>query len=572
MLLSPRLGTGLCHRSLQASRHFVVRRFSLLLVLLLAVTAVFLFVRRSRALSIVGPVPFATAGVWNLAGGGSWNTASNWNPATVPNATGDSATFNGAATANNPAQTANRTVTLDAQQTVGSIIFNNDLSTFTNTLSPGAGGSLVLDQTGAGPATILTMGTGTGNNTISAPIILIDSLTANSNTNTASSPNGSLNVTGVISGSGGITKQGPATITLAAANTYAGGTTVSTGTLQLNTAAASLGSGNVSVTSGILRINSGVTNAISDAATLSLSDVPVPGVFDGGGAELGAGVNETVGALVLDGVAQAPGTYGTTGSAATNKRNAYFNGPGIITVSAPPTLGNYPNATVAPSGGITVTPSAAPTNTVRINVSTNTNFKGTFAADPATGVVRITDAHPLGTYTVTVRAFESGGLSVTKTFTLTVQASTACLVTPAFTNAADSAVGDAPQSVAIGDFNNDGRQDIAVANSGSANVSIRLGDGLGGFNTVPDVGVGPNPVSIAIGDFNNDGRQDFATANLNSNNASIRLGDGSGGFSAAPDVGVGGQHVFVAVGDFNNDGRQDLAIANPNSNIVLIRL
>src|SRR5437764_14237878 len=87
----------------------------------------------------------ASAQTWNLAGGGSWNAAANWNPAAVPNSVGASATFNGAATGSNPAQTANRTVTLDAAQTVGSILFNNDLSTFTDTISAGTSGSLTFD-------------------------------------------------------------------------------------------------------------------------------------------------------------------------------------------------------------------------------------------------------------------------------------------------------------------------------------------------------------------------------------------------------------------------------------------
>ena len=43
-------------------------------------------------------------------------------------------------------------------------------------------------------------------------------------------------------------------------------------------------------------------------------------------------------------------------------------------------------------------------------------------------------------------------------------------------------VGLCPVSVAIGDFNGDGKQDLAVANSGSNTVSIRLGNGLGGFS------------------------------------------------------------------------------------------
>ena len=112
-----------------------------------------------------------------------------------------------------------------------------------------------------------------------------------------------------------------------------------------------------------------------------------------------------------------------------------------------------------------MTPDAAPANTTSINVSTDSNFKGTFAASPTTGVVTVTDAHPAGTYTVTVTAFGPGG-TTTKTFTLTVT-STPCGAgfTAGFTNAADVNAGSDPFSVAIGDFNGDGKQDLAVANS-----------------------------------------------------------------------------------------------------------
>src|SRR5438874_9098088 len=82
-------------------------------------------------------------------------------------------------------------------------------------------------------------------------------------------------------------------------------------------------------------------------------------------------------------------------------------------------LGNYPNTSVPLSGDTTVTPDAAPTNTTSINISTNSNFNGTFAASPTTGVVTVTDAHPAGTYTLTVTAFGPGG-TTTKSFTLTV--------------------------------------------------------------------------------------------------------------------------------------------------------
>ena len=77
-----------------------------------------------------------------------------------------------------------------------------------------------------------------------------------------------------------------------------------------------------------------------------------------------------------------------------------------------------------------------------------------------------------------------------------------------------SAWASAPNSVAIGDFNNDGKQDLAAANFGSPTFSIRLGDGAGGFTGTTEVSVGSAPYSLAIGDFNNDGKQDIATANF----------------------------------------------------------
>src|SRR2546429_6006660 len=82
-----------------------------------------------------------------------------------------------------------------------------------------------------------------------------------------------------------------------------------------------------------------------------------------------------------------------------------------------PSLGNYPNTSLPLSTDTTVTPDTAPTNTTSINISTSTNFKGKLEGNPMTGVVRVTDAHPAGTYTVTVKAFNGGGgPTTTKTF------------------------------------------------------------------------------------------------------------------------------------------------------------
>src|SRR5262249_40933492 len=81
-----------------------------------------------------------------------------------------------------------------------------------------------------------------------------------------------------------------------------------------------------------------------------------------------------------------------------------------------PSLGNYQDTSVLLSGNTTIMPSVAPTNTTSMSVSTSSNFKGKLEADPNTGNVRVTDAHPAGTYTLTVKAFNgSNGPTATKT-------------------------------------------------------------------------------------------------------------------------------------------------------------
>ena len=232
-----------------------------------------------------------------------------------------------------------------------------------------------------------------------------------------------------------------------------------------------------------------------------------------------------------------------------------------------PALGVYSDAMIANAGGSTlVTPSVIPSGT-NFSVYTTTNFKGTLAVNNTTGVLSITNAHPAGIYPVTVNAE-----GVLYNFTLTVgnplcsQGQFYAPATP------EVAVGSSPQSVAIGDFNGDGIQDIATANYDSNTVSIRLGDGQGGFSGTTNVAVGSRPNSVAVGDFNGDGHQDIVTANISSNSVSIRLGDGQGGFSGTTNVAVGLSPHSVAVGDFNGDGHQDIATANRDSNTGSIRL
>ncbi len=140
------------------------------------------------------------------------------------------------------------------------------------------------------------------------------------------------------------------------------------------------------------------------------------------------------------------------------------------------------------------------------------------------------------------------------------------------------ATGDEPRSVAVGDFDADGDEDLAVANVRSANVTILLNAGDGTFPTQPvgsPFAAGTGPISVAVGDFDADGNEDLAVANLSSNNVTIRLGAGDGTFATQPTgspFAAGTGPISVAVGDFDADGNEDLAVANFGSDNVTIRL
>ncbi|MEO8351950.1 MAG: autotransporter-associated beta strand repeat-containing protein [Chthoniobacteraceae bacterium] len=418
--------------------------------------------------------PSTHAANWLPDTGDSWATGTNWDTGIVPDAVGASANFFFTAPA------ANRTITNDsgaAGFTVGSILFNLDNGgTRTNSLTTGTSGSkLILDNGGAG-VTITTMGTGTGNSSISVPTNFAESVTAIVNQEAATSAAGSLNLTATITGFGGFTKEGDGVATfgtgaktyagatvlsggrmrisvsgmptatssftinagaqftpitagtysfgsgplnlngsgpttgaiasfpgairgntnlaasianptvlqsdtllhvegmtsgsltftntvsgpgqliftapdsssnqgqlvLEATNSYSGGTLINGGTLLLSLAG-SLGTGDIFVdnllspdSNAVLRITTGVLDAIADTATLSLAGGGFTGFADTGFVDLETGVNETVGSLLLGGMMQGAGTYGSTTSAASFQNDEYFSGDGIVTVVPEP--------------------------------------------------------------------------------------------------------------------------------------------------------------------------------------------------------------------------------------------
>jgi len=143
---------------------------------------------------------------------------------------------------------------------------------------------------------------------------------------------------------------------------------------------------------------------------------------------------------------------------------------------------------------------------------------------------------------------------------------------PSFGAATNFAVGSVPESVAVGDFNRDGRPDLVTANSSSTNLSVLLGNGAGSFGAANNIGLIDAPQSIAVGDFNRDGNLDLTLANPNGDDVSILLGDGAGNFGGLVAFGTGMNPSFVAVGDFNRDGNPDLVTANQVSDNVSVLL
>jgi hypothetical protein len=130
----------------------------------------------------------------------------------------------------------------------------------------------------------------------------------------------------------------------------------------------------------------------------------------------------------------------------------------------------------------------------------------------------------------------------------------------------------AGSSVAVGDFNGDGLQDLATARDTAeitTTVLVLLSNGDGTFQG-RSFAAGIAPVSVAVGDFNSDGRPDLAVANAASNDVSVLLGNGDGTFQAAQNFAVGIGPDSVAVGDFNGDGKPDLAVVNFGSGNISV--
>ena len=188
-------------------------------------------------------------------------------------------------------------------------------------------------------------------------------------------------------------------------------------------------------------------------------------------------------------------------------------------------------------------------------------------ASQLTAIITAADIARVGTASVTVvNPVPGGGTSNAVFFPIT-----GATASVAFSRV-DFAGGGFVNSVITGDFNGDGRLDLATANI-IGSVSILLGNGKGMFRPHVDYTVPAGARFLVSGDFNEDGETDLAVSNTQSPGfVSILPGNGNGTFGTAVSYSTAGAPFEVAAADLNGDGHLDLVTGDQSANTVSVLL
>lgn len=506
----------------------------------------------------------------------NWTDATKWdtNPL-VPGLPGDTVRFD------TSIGNTNTVVSLVNAQKVGALTFNNSAGTGTYTLAAGANGALFFDNNGG----VATVTSSVNNNTISAPITLAN------NTAVAVSSGNTLTLSGVITGSGTLTHNGPGTLLLGVANTYTSQTIVNSGgTLKVGNATA------LGTTAGNTLVNSG------GALDLNGLSVGEPLVLNGSGISGGGAlINSSATAATASGTvnfASATTIGSTTGqitlSGVLSGSSLIKNGSGLVILTSTGN-GSWAGGLQVVGGTsrvqFTIGGTAANTSTVLgtgqillDNGGTLTNASGATATHN-TPLLIGSGGGVLDNSVAQKWQFSTTG-GITGSGTLTRMAS----------NNGTSLANNVSMTVA-----NTGFTGAVILTGGVTEVSTNaLGTGLAPTNTLTlsggeiavNITTFPNPVTINSGVLGGDN----GTSTTNSifsgpitvaGNFNIRLGDfyratsqnltisgpisGTGTFTLlsknATAAGVGNSEILTLTGD--NSGYTS-AISLPNAGYVLV--
>ena len=122
-------------------------------------------------------------------------------------------------------------------------------------------------------------------------------------------------------------------------------------------------------------------------------------------------------------------------------------------------------------------------------------------------------------------------------------------------------------SLVAGDFNGDGRADMAAPLPAANSIAVLHGDGAGGFAQPETYAAGTQPRDLVSADFNGDGKPDLAVAGWDSSTVSVLLGRGTGGFESPANYLTSQYPGGLAAGDFDGDARTDLAATSFGASI-----
>ncbi|HPO08173.1 MAG TPA: VCBS repeat-containing protein [bacterium] len=130
--------------------------------------------------------------------------------------------------------------------------------------------------------------------------------------------------------------------------------------------------------------------------------------------------------------------------------------------------------------------------------------------------------------------------------------------------------GDGPVDIGAADISSDGVLDLIVTNLFSDTVSVFIGLGGGSFRSrVFQVG-GADPGRFVVADLSGDGQLDLAITLRAQNSVAVLIGDGNGSFGARKPVASGRNPFGIAVGDPDGDGDRDLVVANRSDNNAVV--